>query len=43
MSEIDKSYSNLLPPLLVLEDNEKKELLENLKKLNFIEFKNIAA
>ena len=43
MSEIDKSYLNLLPPLLVLEDNEKKELLENLKKLNFIEFKNIAA
>ena len=35
MSEKNQVYQNLLPPLKLLNEIEKKELLSNLKKLNF--------
>ena len=34
-SEEDKIYKNLLPPLDVLNDVDRKNLAQNLKKLNF--------
>ncbi len=35
LSEKDKSFQNLLPPLSLLNNNDKKKLLEELKKLEF--------
>jgi hypothetical protein len=35
MSEKNQVYQNLLPPLKLLNELEKKELLSKLKKLNF--------
>jgi len=35
MSQNNKIFENILPPLRLLSDNEKNELLLNLKKLNF--------
>tara|TARA_B100000953_G_C17994724_1_gene413182 strand:- start:306 stop:1190 length:885 start_codon:yes stop_codon:yes gene_type:complete len=35
MSQNNKIFKNILPPLRLLSDNEKNELLLNLKKLNF--------
>ena len=31
----DKIYENLLPPLSLLNDTDKKNLMQNLKDLNF--------
>jgi len=36
-------YKNMLPPLEMLSEEKKKEMLEKLKNLNFIKNKNIAA
>ena len=41
--EEDKRYKNILPPLILLDDKSKNELLNRLKELNFIHSKNIAA
>jgi 4-hydroxy-tetrahydrodipicolinate synthase len=35
MSDEDKSYKNLLPPLSLLNEKDKKKLIEDLDKLNF--------
>ena len=35
LSESDSSYKNILPPLTLLNNNEKKKLFEELNKLNF--------
>ena len=35
MSEKNEIYKNVLPPLKLLSKNDKKELLLNLKKLDF--------
>ena len=35
LSKKDKSFQNLLPPLSLLKENDKKKLLEELKKLEF--------
>jgi len=35
MSEKNEIYNNVLPPLKLLSENDKKELLSNLKKLDF--------
>ena len=35
MSEGDKDYQNLLPPLSLLNENDKKKLISDLNKLNF--------
>ncbi len=35
MSDEDKSYKNLLPPLSLLNEKDKKKLIEDLNKLNF--------
>ena len=43
MSVNNEEFSNLLPPLVLLKSNEKKELLDNLKKLKFVLNKNMAA
>tara|TARA_B100000965_G_scaffold402658_2_gene429064 strand:- start:569 stop:1453 length:885 start_codon:yes stop_codon:yes gene_type:complete len=43
MSQSDKKYSNLLPPLIKLDKDEEKKLIESLKKLNFIILKREAA
>ena len=39
----DEKYKNLLPPLVLLSEEKKLELLSKLKKLNFLTKKNIAA
>ena len=39
----DKNYKRLLPPLVLLPATKQKELLDKLKKINFIPNKNIAA
>ncbi len=39
----NKSYSNMLPPLEMLSEEKKKEMLKKLKDLNFLSNKNIAA
>jgi 4-hydroxy-tetrahydrodipicolinate synthase len=41
LSVEDKRYQNILPPLGLLEDNSKDELLKKLKEVNFIPSKNI--
>jgi 4-hydroxy-tetrahydrodipicolinate synthase len=43
LSTEDKKYQNILPPLTLLEKKSQDELLDKLKKLDFIPFKNIAA
>jgi len=43
LSEKDKRFSRLLPPLSLLETQQKKELFSKLKELNFIPKTNIAA
>ena len=43
LSSDDDKYKNILPPLTLLSSEKKEELLNNLKKLNFIPIKNIAA
>ena len=35
MSDQDISYKNLLPPLSILNDNDRKKLFEKLQKINF--------
>ena len=43
LSVEDKKYKNILPPLTLLDENSKEELLNKLKELDFIPSKNIAA
>ena len=43
MSTEDKKFKVVLPPLALLSDNDQKELLAKLKKLDFFPQKNIAA
>ncbi len=43
LNEENKIYKNILPPLTLLNSEKKQELLSNLKKINFIPEKNIAA
>ena len=44
LKSLDKEiYKNILPPLEILSEEKKKEMLEKLKNLNFIKNKNIAA
>ena len=43
MSIEDEKYKNLLPPLVLLSEEKKLELLSKLKELNFLTKKNIAA
>ena len=43
MSQSDKSYAFLLPPLINLNADEEKELINNLKKLKFDNFNQQAA
>ena len=35
MAQIDKSYSNIIPPLSILNNNELQKLIEDLKKIDF--------
>ena len=35
MSKIDKSYSNILPPLSILDNKDTQKLIEDLKKIDF--------
>ncbi len=35
MAQMDKSYSNILPPLRLLDNNECQKLIEDLKKIDF--------
>ena len=35
MAQIDKSYSNILPPLSILENKQCQKLIEDLKKIDF--------
>ena len=39
----NKAYKNMLPPLEILDDEKKNEMLKKLKELNFLSNKNIAA
>ena len=39
----NKVYANMLPPLQILSDEKKNEMLKKLKELNFLPNKNIAA
>jgi len=43
LSVEDKRYQNILPPLTLLDDRSKDELLNKLKELDFMPSKNIAA
>ena len=43
MSIEDEKYKRVLPPLSLLSDLEKKELINKLKKLEFFPEKNMAA
>ena len=43
LSLSDKRYNNLLPPLTTLDKEKQKELLDKLKKLDFLPEKNKAA
>ena len=43
MSINDKIYKNILPPLTLLTEDEKKELINKLKEINFINQNNLAA
>ena len=42
MAQIDQDYQNLIPPLKLLNENEKKIFFAELKKLDF-DFKNLKA
>ena len=42
-SRENKIYKNLLPPLRLLNQNEEKELIENLKNLDFTTKSSMAA
>jgi 4-hydroxy-tetrahydrodipicolinate synthase len=42
LSTEDKRYQNILPPLMLLDKKSQDELLDKLKKLDFIPFKNIS-
>ena len=42
-SQDDKIYENILPPLRLLDDNEKKNLISELNNLNFYSKSLIAA
>ena len=42
MAEQDKIYKNILPPLRLLDDENKKKLIKNLDKLDF-NLKNLKA
>ncbi|MDC0328230.1 dihydrodipicolinate synthase family protein [Candidatus Pelagibacter sp.] len=35
MSDVDKIYQNVLPPISILDENDKQQLIEELNKLNF--------
>ena len=35
MAQVDNSYNNILPPLSILNDNDRKKLFEKLQKINF--------
>ena len=35
MAQIDKSYSNILPPLSILDNKDWQKLIEDLKKIDF--------
>jgi 4-hydroxy-tetrahydrodipicolinate synthase len=35
MSDQDDSYKNVIPPVSLLSEKDKKQLLEDLRKLNF--------
>ena len=39
----NKCYANMLPPLEMLSDTKKKEMINKLKEYNFLSNKNIAA
>ena len=43
MSTKDDSFKNLLPPLILLDSKEKKELINKLNDLKFIVQNNLAA
>ena len=43
MSMNDEIYKNVLPPLTLLSENKKKELIKDLKEINFIKGNNLAA
>ena len=43
MSEEDEKYKRVLPPLRLLADSQKKELMSKLKDLDFFPEKNMAA
>jgi len=43
MSIKNEKYNNLLPPLVLLKDEKKRELLSNLEKLDFLPNKGLAA
>ena len=43
MSVENKKFKNVLPPLALLSDNDQKELISKLKKLEFFPDKNLAA
>ena len=43
MSMNDEIYKNVLPPLTLLSENKKKELIKDLKEINFIKGSNLAA
>jgi len=35
MAQTDKSYSNILPPLSILNNKDSQNLIEDLKKIDF--------
>jgi 4-hydroxy-tetrahydrodipicolinate synthase len=43
MAEENEKYKRILPPLSLLDKKQKKELMDNLKELNFFPQQNIAA
>ena len=43
LSVEDKKYKNILPPLVLLDESSKEDLLNKLKELDFIPSKNMAA
>ena len=43
LSTKDKKFENILPPLVLLSQEKKKELIDKLNKLGFTSEKNLAA
>jgi len=39
----DETFKNIMPPLVLLSEEKKKELIDKLKKLEFVSEKNLAA